>query len=575
MKVIDKMVGKNKIFSPSEFRTAVSKAVSEEQNRLTIKAKKDGKKAPKFKPFSLRKSADDIMADITTLFSDESSGTFETRGNIVKGIGNALASAKLTPEQELKIAKFLGGDTARRVGVASTEQKKTGNPLSQGLSDLIALTLAEKLTKGLKTGDVYAVIEVNQKVKTKKSKHPSYDTSIVTLDGKPPTLHLLKNRQPGKEVLTPIFGKNKDKPYKVGQVPTMTGQINLEKKADPKVTDKKTPATRKQKGETKPAVRKQKTMQQVARNFNMEETGFFPKNVDSYFLKKAISKAQGDYGIKKARTGSFFLVDGRGRIVKDLFKRPQTRKQKGIQQAMENGEVIQTDSELIFFKGMQPKMKNGKPFSVHKIKKGSFAALDKNIALDYKGDKPLKQFTIPEGTTVEVVNLPSDEISIYRRNEEKAIDASDAQVVKLVTIDSRGKSQQYVIKDDAILKTSKDVKEDSVKPQDSQTFIARKQKGLINFTEKDAIKFSKIGVNDARTIQAMNSIGLSGVKFTEEGVNKKIKETLDKLYQDADNYLLDKDSQEITRLIQFEIEAAEDRGDSEREINLYKSLLRS
>ena len=60
----------------------------------------------------------------------------------------------------------------------------------------------------------------------------------------------------------------------------------------------------------------------------MSETGFFPPNADSYFLKRAISKAEGDYGIKKARTGSFFLVDGKGKIVKDLFKRPQSRKQK-------------------------------------------------------------------------------------------------------------------------------------------------------------------------------------------------------------------------------------------------------
>ena len=77
-----------------------------------------------------------------------------------------------------------------------------------------------------------------------------------------------------------------------------------------------------------PQSRKQKTIQQAARDFNMSETGFFPRNVDSYFLKRAISRAEGDYGVKKARTGSFFLVDGKGRIVKDLFKRPQSRKQK-------------------------------------------------------------------------------------------------------------------------------------------------------------------------------------------------------------------------------------------------------
>ena len=76
-----------------------------------------------------------------------------------------------------------------------------------------------------------------------------------------------------------------------------------------------------------PQSRKQKTIQQAARDFNMSETGFFPPKADSYFLKRAISRAEGDYGVKKSRTGSFFLVDSRGKKVNDLFKRPQSRKQ--------------------------------------------------------------------------------------------------------------------------------------------------------------------------------------------------------------------------------------------------------
>ena len=261
MKILDLMLD-NKIFSASEFRAAVSKAISQEQSRLTTKAKKDKKPAPKFKPFKLRKSAKDIKNDIVKLFSDESSGTFETRGNIVKGIGNALASAKLNPEQQSRAAEFLGGDTTRRVGVSSTVQKKTGKALSQGLSDLIALVLAENLTKGLKTGDIYAVIEVNQKVKPEKSTHPSYNTTIVTEDGKPPVLHLLKNRQPGKEVLTPNFGEYNNSPYKPGQVPTMTGQINL---------DKTTVADREQKTTKQ---RQQKAgVDKLAKMYNMESNG--------------------------------------------------------------------------------------------------------------------------------------------------------------------------------------------------------------------------------------------------------------------------------------------------------------
>jgi hypothetical protein len=248
-----------------------------------------------------------------------------------------------------------------------------------------------------------------------------------------------------------------------------------------------------------------------------------------------------------------------------------TRQQKGIQEVRENGEVIETDSELVFFKGMQPKMKNGKPFSVHTIDKGRFVALDKNIALDYKGNKPLKQFKVPKGTTVQVVNVPSDSITKYRKAEEKAINESDAQIVKLITIDARGRSEQYVIKDPALLKTATDVKEVSAKTQEKQTSRARQQKGLINFTEKDAIKYSKIGINDARTIQAMENIGLSGVKFTDEGVNKKIKESLNELYSKADSYLLNEDSDEITRLMNFEIEAAINDGQPERVIDQLKS----
>jgi len=54
---------------------------------------------------------------------------------------SSLAAAKLTSEQQLRAAEFLGGDTKRTVGVGSTVQAKTGNPLQQGLSDLLAFIL--------------------------------------------------------------------------------------------------------------------------------------------------------------------------------------------------------------------------------------------------------------------------------------------------------------------------------------------------------------------------------------------------------------------------------------------------
>ena len=60
---------------------------------------------------------------------------------------------------------------------------------------------------------------------------------------------------------------------------------------------------------------------------------------------------------------------------------------------------------------------------------------------------------------MEDTNQPVSEV---RRQEEKLIDDSDAQVVKLITRDSRGVvEEQYIIKDDAILETSEDVIEEA------------------------------------------------------------------------------------------------------------------
>ena len=139
-----------------------------------------------------------------------------------------------------------------------------------------------------------------------------------------------------------------------------------------------------------------------------------------------------------------------------------------LKDAKEPGTRITTKAKEILFKGTQSKTKDGKKFSVHNIKQGRFAALDIKLAMDYKGDKPLKQFSIPAGTTIDVVKLaPEDSkkgITTAREIETAAIDASDAQVVKLLTYDSRGGvSEQYIIKDKSILDSSKDVTDSQLK----------------------------------------------------------------------------------------------------------------
>jgi len=83
---------------------------------------------------------------------------------------------------------------------------------------------------------------------------------------------------------------------------------------------------------SKTQTRQQKTISDVARFYNINQSGFFPSNVDVYKLRKAIEAV--GYGIKKSKTdqygrgGNYFPVNSKGVKVNPLSSR--TRQQKSI-----------------------------------------------------------------------------------------------------------------------------------------------------------------------------------------------------------------------------------------------------
>ena len=97
----------------------------------------------------------------------------------------------------------------------------TKTPKSQRLVDLVAGVAAEKLTKGLKTGDIYAVIEVDGEVEVVKGDHKSYPWHVKLKDGSKPILHLPKNREAGGKTLVHKSGK----PYAVRNVSVVEGKF--------------------------------------------------------------------------------------------------------------------------------------------------------------------------------------------------------------------------------------------------------------------------------------------------------------------------------------------------------------
>jgi hypothetical protein len=193
--ILDSMLDEG-LVSPSNFRAAVSSAVKRAGGEI-----------------DLRGSSKKLKADVNEYFSDPSTTTFEKRGNIVESIVGEIAKS-LPKELRPKVVQFLGGDPNKSVGATKT-------PKSQRLVDLVAGVAAEKLTKGLKTGDVYAVIEVDGEVEVVKGDHKSYPWHVKLKDGSKPILHLPKNREAGGKALVQKSGK----PYAVRNVSVVEGKF--------------------------------------------------------------------------------------------------------------------------------------------------------------------------------------------------------------------------------------------------------------------------------------------------------------------------------------------------------------
>jgi len=179
------------LFSLSDFRSAVRSAVKSNGGSISL---------------SPNGSAKVLKSEVDNFFKDVTSSTFEKRGNVLRDIVSNLAKSESAKNNKNEIISFLDGDKNKGLGVGKTEK-------SQSLIDLIAKTSAEKLTKGLNTGDVYAVIEIDGKVKVVQDSHQSYPYHIKIVDengnvsNKKPVLILPKTRSNGKEILTSLEGK--------------------------------------------------------------------------------------------------------------------------------------------------------------------------------------------------------------------------------------------------------------------------------------------------------------------------------------------------------------------------------
>jgi transcriptional regulator with XRE-family HTH domain len=133
--------------------------------------------------FSGNDSMTSIKKDIEQKFMKPSDSTFAKRGSFFEDLISDISSTSTASKENIDgIRKFLGS-------------KKRISFSKEGITSAIAELMTERMLIDLPSSHAYAVIEVDNDVKVEKSKkHDSYPYSIVQVDGKRPTLYLLKER---------------------------------------------------------------------------------------------------------------------------------------------------------------------------------------------------------------------------------------------------------------------------------------------------------------------------------------------------------------------------------------------
>jgi len=122
-------------------------------------------------------------------------------------------------------------------------------------------------------------------------------------------------------------------------------------------------------------------------------------------------------------------------------------------------EIEELAEPIVIFKGNTGKLNpDGSRRTAHPNIQGVFGSTDLKSAERYGND--ISKFDIPKGTTVETVEIKNKKIPLSeaRKQETELVNASDAQIVRLITYDAKGREVQYIIKDKSILQQNKPIK---------------------------------------------------------------------------------------------------------------------
>jgi len=193
--------------------------------------------------------------------------------------------------------------------------------------------------------------------------------------------------------------------------------------------------------------------------------------------------------------------------------------------------------DIKIFKGLGGKKDlKGQRLSAHDGVSGVFSAIDEDIANDYARGEGVSEISVPSGTTVEVIEIPRSKgmtMSEYRAKEVEAINNSDAQIVKLITLDSKikkgsksNKQSQYIIKDSGLIADMYDSKGKAKKKGKTKTqkSIDKQVDKKIDSSEKVTITAKSALYKMLKDVDRGGKYAANEIKAFRKDLQSKLKE---------------------------------------------------
>jgi len=403
--------------------------------------------------------------------------TTQSAKNRVIEIDNQIKNLQQDAIQEQETGDILDAEPAESVQEVEEEVREPSIETEEEavIKDSQIPTSKEIYTIETEEGEGVRTVEITINKDGSRSVVQKVDGNVASSDNIPPA-NTLNNNEYVEGSFGPIVGE-----------PQI---LAMEEVMNPKMKDKLTTKQKQELGIDEETTIQDSQIPTSKEIYNIEtEEGEGAKTVEITINKdgsrSVVQKVDGEVAssdnIPAANTlnnneyveGSFGPIVGEVEVVvmEDIMS-PAMKKKLTTQQKQELGieeealSLQTVEEDIIIYKGTGGKRDAaGNLKSRHPGVKGSFFSADKNIAETYKGEGEVVEDVIPAGATIEEIEIDTKGLTPeqFNKAEEDAINASEADVVKLTTIENRGKGTmkevQYIVK-------KKPSVEESTKQQD-------------------------------------------------------------------------------------------------------------